>query len=126
MGFEKRTTLILLFTGLITFSLAHIIFAFFFLLSEFKSNFIIIGISGILLLVVASYFQDQINVYVLDRIASSGSTVAGDNRSELMLRAIENIDSIESFSIGKDKLLALDKGRVMKYLEEWEKTLSGL
>lgn len=108
---NNKTTWILLLMGLITFSVAHIMFIAVFLLlqnSHIKSKLYIIIFMVFLYVLVSIYFVDVYNSLIAYRFeATDSSFLKGDNRTERFLNAMEYLD-VEVFLFGLDKGLFTD------------------
>lgn len=111
-GMPKKTTWALLVTGLITLSLAHLVYMVCHLMSErlFSKKFLLWG-GGALCVLVALSFQPDVaelldNAF-LSRFAVVDGQLAGDNRSALLMNAYAHLD-MTAFAVGLDSTCLTD------------------
>ncbi|MUK29471.1 hypothetical protein GNP44_05055 [Aliivibrio fischeri] len=114
LGMKKKTTWILLISGLVTLSMAHVIYLFFHFLSEkidiakFIKSFTATFLLLFLILMNDSMF-DVFNKHLFNRFKVVDGVMAGDNRSNLIKNAAYLLDEKSFFwGISSDCITNVD------------------
>lgn len=111
LDYDKRVTWILIVFGLVTTSLAHIVYMFFHILAERITvrKLAIIGIVGILVIAGAAQTEagSAFERLLIVRLQVEDGQLAGDNRSELMMTAAGHLSPLSAI-VGLDASATVD------------------